>query len=115
MSIKLKLQGETDICSVNGKEEFSAGETLQWTGFELGECRSKQFSLGKKLTAKIQTSSVNDFCPKAIVVQLGQVKHCKLIDQGQGEWWDSDDNDKIIFLEKGKYFDVNQQKCIAEE
>ncbi len=86
--IKLNLQEETDICSVQGKASFKAGETLQWTGFQLGEYGSKQFSLAKMLT-----SSGNDFCPKVIVVQFGEVQYCKLIDQEK--WWDSSDNDKI--------------------
>ena len=71
-SLKLSLSNDDqDPCYTETKEEFNAGELLEWSFKDLGNCSSANMNLIKSpKVAIIPSDNGTNFCPEYLTVRI---------------------------------------------
>ena len=70
-SLKLSLSNDDqDPCYTETKEEFNAGDLLEWSFEDLGNCSSANMVLKSPKVAIIPSDSTTNFCPEYVTVRI---------------------------------------------
>ena len=70
-SLKLSLSNDDqDPCYTETKEEFNAGDLLEWSFEDLGNCSSANMILKSTKVAILPSNSATNFCPEYLTVRI---------------------------------------------
>ena len=72
-SVQLFLTNDDDQdrCYTKTKAKFNAGDLLEWSSEDLGNCNSANMVLKSPKVAIVPSKSATNFCPEYVTVRIG--------------------------------------------
>ena len=106
--IELKAKLDQNYCRTRPYGEFSAGDTLDWTGRQLGNCQIAQFDpMEEEISLRIKTNRNDKFCPISVKIILNDQKSTSyLLQLPNGDWHNIDDKHDVTYYAKKKFISV---------
>ena len=69
--VRIELKSKTALCKTKPYGGFSAGDTLNWTGEQLGNCTTAHFDpMEETISLWIKTNINDKFCPIWVKITL---------------------------------------------
>ena len=102
IELKAKSEANRNYCRTRPYGEFSAGDTLDWTGRQLGNCQIAQFDpTEEEISLRIKTNRNDKFCPIWVKIILNDQKSTSyLLSLPDGDWHSHGDKDDIAYTAK---------------
>ena len=110
--VRIELRAKSDqnknYCRTRPYGEFSAGDTLDWTGRQLGNCQIAQFDpMEEEISLRIKTNRNDKFCPISVKIILNDQKSTSyLLQLPNGDWHNIDDKHDVTYYAKKKFISV---------
>ena len=97
--VKVELKAKSIHCITEPYGDFSAGDTLEWTGNLLGSCKTAHFDpMEKTISLLIKTDIDDSFCPIMVKIILNDQRGTSyLLLLPDGDWHNIDDKDDITY------------------
>jgi len=101
--VRIEVKSKTDLCITEPYEAFSAGETLDWSEEQLGNCTTAQFDpMEEKISVWIKTNIHDAFCPISVKIVLDDFNTYYMLRLPEEPWHNDDDKqNKTYTAEKG--------------
>ena len=100
--VRIELKSKTDLCKTKPYGGFSAGDTLNWTGQQLGNCTTSQFDpMEDTMSLWIKTNTHDSFCPISVKIILNdQTSTSYSLELPDGDWHNIDDKHDVTYTAK---------------
>ena len=100
--VRIELTAKSDQCKTNPYGGFSAGDTLNWTKQQLGNCTTAHFdSIEDTMSLWIKTNTHDSFCPISVKIVLNdQTRTSYSLELPNGDWHNIDDKHDVIYTAK---------------
>merc|ERR1712008_250860 len=124
--VRIEVKSNAAQCITEPYGPFTAGDTLTWTGEQLGNCTTAQFDpMEEKISLLIKTNIHDSFCPISVKIVLDDFNTYYMLRLPEEPWHNDDDKQNktytakkggsekamsIVISEKKKIFGAPQKK-----
>ena len=96
--VSIELKTELDQCKTKPYGGFSAGNLLDWTVQQLGNCATAHFDPNKETISFWIKTNINDrFCPTFVKIILNDQKNTTYSISLPGDWHNIDDKHDVMY------------------